>query len=84
MGALFPDLVRPPAPKKPRRVIAHPMDRGEAGYAPPPKDKAAGRIYFATFACKRCGWDSGWIWCTNLEERGGVPCPTCNLKEPSP
>lgn len=78
MGALFPDLVRPPAPRKPRRVLAHPVDRGESDTYPSPEERAAKKHFFAHFQCSRCGWDAGWRHCTREEERGGIPCEVCN------
>ncbi|WP_310619707.1 DUF4326 domain-containing protein [Flexibacterium corallicola] len=30
------------------------------------------------FMCAKCGWDSGWVECTLVEEKKGIPCPDCN------
>lgn len=33
----------------------------------------------ATFSCRKCGHESGWMICANeTEVKRGLPCPVCN------
>lgn len=37
----------------------------------------------ATFACRVCGHESGWLECANYSEvKRGTPCPQCNPEPP--
>ncbi len=67
---LFPKLkVKRPKPVK----RAHSSDVG---------DGWNGFKNCATFACNRCGWESGWeLLSTDAEVRRGIPCLKCNRTE---
>ena len=53
-------------PRQKPRVIAHMIDAGEG----------------ALFKCKKCGWESGWLFAgenfTKSQVLRGVPCEECN------
>lgn len=59
----------PRPPRRARRVLMHFDDVGVA----------LGQI--ATFTCRKCGYDSGWLVSTDTEVRRGKPCPRCNVVE---
>ena len=59
-------------PKRPHIKRARVSDAGEG---------RAGYPYGASFRCKRCEWESGWLCFDKITDiRRGVPCPNCNPK----
>jgi hypothetical protein len=52
---------------RPRVVRMHMIDAGDIE-----GEKAA------RFACRKCGYEGGWMPCGITEIRRGVPCPNCN------
>ncbi len=65
-----PDLF--PGTKPPRakpRVMMHFTDIGTG----------MGGDLIATFECRKCGHESGWLICDNdTQVKRGEPCPKCN------
>jgi len=59
-------------PRKKRRIMAHLYDAGSS-----PTDDCK---TIACFACKACGWDSGWRddERPDSEMMRGIPCEKCN------
>ncbi len=56
-------------PRAAPRVIAKVKDAGEN---------------CAFFTCKKCGWESGWVWDDDwrvTDVKRGIPCEPCNQKE---
>lgn len=54
-------------PKKPRQKLMHVVDAGDM---------------VCQMACKRCGYESGWVTFTSVAQvKRGYPCPTCNKAE---
>lgn len=67
-----------PIPRKPRRVMMHAVDIGQAPGMMPGWTSAKG----GEFVCRRCGHEAGWLFdMTETEIRRGVPCPVCNEGE---
>lgn len=62
-------------PRRPRRVMMHAVDTGDAlGLCGGWRTTAGAR-----FVCSRCGRDDGWSFdLTASELRRGLPCPDCN------
>ena len=53
-------------PRRAPRIIAHAVDVG---------------VDFAEFKCKKCKWESGWVYVgdeSNSKIRKGIPCGNCN------
>lgn len=64
-----------PIPRKPRRIMMHAVDIGQAPGMMPGWTSANG----GKFVCRLCGHDAGWLSnMTETEIRRGVPCPVCN------
>lgn len=62
-------------PRRPRRVMMHAVDTGEAPGRQPGWRTAMGGY----FECARCGHDAGWLFdLMPFEIRRGLPCPICN------
>lgn len=62
---MFP-TAKPPRAK--RRVLMHVTD---GGYVDGLGDAA-------TFECRRCKHESGWVAASATDVRRGIPCPVCN------
>lgn len=63
-----------PIPRKPRVILMHAIDHGEAPGLMPGWRTAQG----GHFKCSRCGHDAGWQFdLTSTEIRRGIPCPVC-------
>lgn len=60
----------PDMPKRRRKKKAHMIDGGQGG---------------VLFKCKKCGWESGWLWWaenwSNTRILKGVDCQNCNKEE---
>lgn len=69
------DLLGFTKPRKPRRVLMHFYDAGQAPAMMPGWTTTGG----AAFRCNRCGHDDGWTFnLTDSKVRSGLPCPKCN------